>query len=97
MSGDGQITYNPAILDHLQTIAQCKGEFDNLLNDVANLEKGVRESWHGVSNDSFSQTFNNWRSDVAEIQETLNHIIRAATDGVGDMGDQERAVAKMFG
>ncbi|MGU3292774.1 WXG100 family type VII secretion target [Williamsia sp. M5A3_1d] len=96
MASDGQITYNPAILDHLHTIQQCKTEFDGLLNDVTTLQKNLGESWHSSSNQAFNTTFDNWRKDVTEIQETLSQIIRASTDGVGDMGEQERAVAKSF-
>ena len=63
---------------------------------MTNLQKNLGESWHSTSNAAFNSTFDNWRKDVTEIQETLNQIIRASTDGVGDMGEQERAVAKMF-
>lgn len=91
-----QITYTAAIVDHLQDITQRKSEFDGLHQHMDSLRTKVLGSWGQGSAASFEAAHRKWSSDVGEIQETLAQIIRAASDGVGDMAATESAVAKSF-
>ncbi|GAA2054952.1 WXG100 family type VII secretion target [Williamsia deligens] len=99
MSADGLIVYNTGQLTHLLGEIHSKmGQFNQLNEEMQQIRTKIEQSWDPQSEAaaSFRAVHQKWTSDVTEIQGVLAQIIRAASDGQGNMSDTERAVARTF-
>lgn len=99
MSADGLIVYNTAQLTGLlEEISSKMNQFNQLNSEMEGIRRQIEQSWDPQSEASaaFRTVHQKWTNDVTEIQGVLAQIIRAATDGQGNMSDTERAVARTF-